>query len=341
MKLLYIGEKQDSVKHGWDQVNKRNQVVIEKLFDKVTYIPLDNTSFSHFFNFSVTNKVIKKTLKELENGYDYVFVCQSLCGRICKVIKRSFPKVKIITFFHNVEKQYAKEYLKVSGVRAIPYYFRVLVWEKLSVQYSDYCITLNERDSRLLNKYYGKTADAIMPTSLKDNYDPKKKSNGEFIDYMFVGTSFYPNVEGVQWFIDNVLPNVTGNFYVVGKGMTPEIFKRLTNRVKIYGFVDDLSDYYRRAHLIVSPIFHGGGMKTKTAEALMYGKYIIATNEALEGYQFDEKCMARCNNKEEFISAINTTYNKDLTVVAASRDLFSRYYSYSSSEKVMKSLISK
>ena len=45
MKLLYIGDKQISVKDGWDQVNKRNQVVVERLFAKVTYIPLDNISF--------------------------------------------------------------------------------------------------------------------------------------------------------------------------------------------------------------------------------------------------------------------------------------------------------
>lgn len=48
MKLLYIGDKQISVKDGWDQVNKRNQVVVERLFAKVTYIPLDNISLSHY-----------------------------------------------------------------------------------------------------------------------------------------------------------------------------------------------------------------------------------------------------------------------------------------------------
>lgn len=56
-------------------------------------------------------------------------------------------------------------------MRAIPYYLRVLIWEKMAVQYSDYCITLNDRDSTLLHELYGKTADAVMPTSLEDKYD--------------------------------------------------------------------------------------------------------------------------------------------------------------------------
>lgn len=42
-------------------------------------------------------------------------------------------------------------------------------------------------------------------------------------------------------------------------------------------------------------------MKTKTAEALMYGKTIIGTKEAFEGYVLDEKAMKLCSNAQEFI----------------------------------------
>ena len=47
-----------------------------------------------------------------------------------------------------------------------------------------------------------------------------------------------------------------------------------------------MSDFYRRAKCVVSPIFHGA-YETKTAEALMYGKFIIAT-EAFEGYHINQ-----------------------------------------------------
>lgn len=40
---------------------------------------------------------------------------------------------------------------------------------------------------------------------------------------------------------------------------------------------------------MVMPIFSGSGMKVKTAEALMYGKFLIGTKEAFEGYEIDEK----------------------------------------------------
>ena len=41
-------------------------------------------------------------------------------------------------------------------------------------------------------------------------------------------------------------------------------------------------------------------MKVKTCEALMFGKNIIGTKEAFEGYELDyQKVGAMCNTKEE------------------------------------------
>ena len=121
--------------------------------------------------------------------------------------------------------------------------------------------------------------------------------------------------------------------------MSPDIFNNLSDRVEIYGFVNDLSDYYKRARIIVSPIFHGGGMKTKTAEALMYGKYIIATDEALEGYKFEQRCMARCNTVSEFVAAINDFKDDNSQIIPSARQLFQDLYSYSSSVIVIKNLL--
>ena len=46
-------------------------------------------------------------------------------------------------------------------------------------------------------------------------------------------------------------------------------------------------------------------MKTKVAEALMYGKRIIGTREAFSGYEFNaEEVGWLCNTKEEFVAAL-------------------------------------
>ena len=52
--------------------------------------------------------------------------------------------------------------------------------------------------------------------------------------------------------------------------------------------LDDLGEYYRNCDVVIAPIFEGSGMKTKTTEALMWGKYIIGTNESFCGFAIDD-----------------------------------------------------
>jgi len=334
-KILFIGDKQKEVKHGWDQVNRRNQLVLESVFGDVVYMPLgQSTLISRLLYFDISNNYLQQIDKELQNGYDYVFICQSLYGRVCRFVKKNYPKVKIITFFHNVERQYAEEFLKVSSIKAIPYYLRVCKYEKMAAKYSDYCITLNERDSDLLKRIYGRKADLVLPTTLEDKFVEGKKepqSDEELIDYLFVGTAFYPNIEGMQWFINNVLPRVGGKLCIVGKDMSSSIFSNLNENVSIYGFVDDLAAFYRRAKMIVSPIFHGGGMKTKTAEALMWGKLILGSKEAFEGYEINPHCMVTCNTEEDYINAINKNINNKNCFNIHAREEYLKHCSYQSS----------
>jgi hypothetical protein len=53
--------------------------------------------------------------------------------------------------------------------------------------------------------------------------------------------------------------------------------------VAFVGEVDDLSDWYRSAAVVVCPVEVGSGVKIKMIEALRYGKAVVATSAAVEG----------------------------------------------------------
>jgi glycosyltransferase involved in cell wall biosynthesis len=73
--------------------------------------------------------------------------------------------------------------------------------------------------------------------------------------------------------------------------------------------VEDLADLYRRADFVVAPIFSGGGMKVKTAEALSYGKTVVGTPEALRGYEVTEGREAFIRKDADgFVEAIRSLY---------------------------------
>lgn len=345
MKILYIGKEITDAKGGADLINKRNLKLLKSIFSDLCLDSITPVDKKALFTYrwggdSVFLRILKKQI--LQNEYDYVFLSQSLYGDTARYIKKVNPDIKIICFFHNIEKQYAKEYIRSSGIIHYPFYFNVKLSEKKAVLNSDYYIVLNERDASLLKSYYGKETSLILPTSFEDTFQfersiQAKVLNTSDIIYLFVGGAFFANVEAVRWFIKEVFPHVPGKFIIVGKGMDAFYHEWKSERIEIHGFVEDLSDFYYKATLVVSPIFSGGGMKTKTAEALMFGKTILGTKEAFEGYLLETNAMILCNNSMDFINNISNLIkqNRLSPYNAEARKLFLENYSLETSKLKM------
>lgn len=235
---------------------------------------------------------------------DCVFFDGSTWGNVAE--KLHSKKNKIV-FFHNIERQYTWNRVKNGNILCFIRYWANRVCEKKQIENVEKFICLNERDNRLLKKYYAKSADLILPITFKDSWKGGTKSDRE--EYLlFVGSYFDANVQGIRWFMKEVMQHIHYTIKIVGKGME-RLKDKLTcdSRVKVIGEVDCLQSYYNQASAIIMPIFMGGGMKVKTAEALMHGKAIFGTREAFEGYEIDSiDGLYECNNAREFIKAINT-----------------------------------
>ena len=285
------------------------------------------------------NSSLKKKLLnilEINDKIQYIFLDYSLHGKLAELIKLQFPKIKIFIFFHNVEVQYFILYLKTSKkFHHIIGYASILINEKKSVKYADHIITLNDRDSNYLSKHFGRKADLVLPTSISDTFDSKKllpASISKKISLLFVGSRFFPNEQGLEWFIKNVIPHVPNAVLkIVGKGFEDLKINWESPQVEVVGFSNLLHHFYYEADIVIAPIFVGSGMKTKTAEALMYGKTILASTEAFEGYYFDKSAVGKeCKNSSDYITFINTYQPMHkLKFNPASRNIFEKMYSYS------------
>lgn len=339
-RLLYIGQRRYDRLSGAAQVNIRNIRCLEKIFgENMDFIEPEDSRKFFLYRWGGNRGFREELRKRLsETSYDYAFISQSLLGDVARIIKETAPDTKIVTFFHNIEVQYAREFVRTSGVTHIPFYIAAGMAEKNAVRYSDYYIVLNDRDAELLHRIYHVSPSLILPTSFEDSFDEKKatevpnKDNG-VVQYLFVGSAFFANIEGLGWFIKKVLPYVPGRLVVVGNGMDGYRSVWKDSRVEVHGFVEDLSDFYYTSDIVVSPIFSGGGMKTKIAEALMFGKTIIGTDEALTGYVREPKSMLLCNTAEEFIKSIDRMIGESRICKynQISRRIFKDNYSYQAS----------
>jgi hypothetical protein len=85
----------------------------------------------------------------------------------------------------------------------------------------------------------------------------------------------------------------------------------LPDNVYLEGYVDNIARYYINADAVIAPIFSGSGMKTKTIEAMSYGKTIFGTNEAFAGIECDyDKIGGLCNTAEEFIRCLASSISR-------------------------------
>ncbi|MDZ5026019.1 glycosyltransferase family 4 protein [Clostridium perfringens] len=264
----------------------------------------------------INNKIINTILKKIdENKYNVVFVDNSTYGKLVKSIKRKFPNIKVISFYHDVKRNLCKLWLKEYGVKYFPDYIVNIYNEYLNSKYSDFNITLNNREDELFFKYYKKRSDLNLPIYMKKSNKVKEIINNDF-DILFVGAYYYPNVKGIEWFCNNVMNNIKFdcNLYIVGKGMEAIKSNFNDSRIHVVGTVEDISIYYNKANVVIAPIFDGAGMKVKTAEAFMFGKNFIGTDESLVGYWENLDCNLKsnyiflANTKEEYINYLNLLY---------------------------------
>jgi hypothetical protein len=350
-KIVYIGPKVEKIATGATVVHWRNEMVLKGLFNE-SFIKFE-LNYSHNIFSKIFKKLFlypsdlspfkmvqcKKIIKKIKPKW--IFLCSSQYGRLIQYIKKCYPRATIITYFHNIEKKYARDYLNVKKPQTLLFYFLCWFNEYKAVKYSDICICINKRDSELMKTIYNREGDLIIPVSIDDTIidDNIKKISWLYSRIysrkaLFVGSNFFGNTQGLLWFIKNVLPFVDMKLQIVGSGMSKAFVQ--TEKTEVYDFVDDLSSFYFAADFIILPIISGSGMKTKTAEALMYGKAIIGTKEAFEGYDlFAVDKMFVCQSADDFITAIKDIYENN-EIFYFNKDIRNIFLTLYSTEKIKK-----
>lgn len=124
-------------------------------------------------------------------------------------------------------------------------------------------------------------------------YDPQKSqpnwkgSKG----LIFVGGFRHlPNLEGIEWFADHVLPvlnelGLRAPIRVVGSGLkAPKISELEGKGLQMLGGVEDLATIYMQSRIALVPLLKGAGRKGKVGEALSFGIPIVSTSVGIEGF---------------------------------------------------------
>lgn len=309
-----------------------------KLFSKIFQGEIDGVSKELLAKLS--------TQVRLQN-ISQIFIDGSNLGLVAQHLKKEFPNIKIFTFFHNIETKFFYDSLiRAKSLRSIIILVANYFAEKKSVKYSDHLICLTKADSNIMTNFFNRKADSILPMALVDKLNVYASSANQMAEekyVLFVGGLFYANEHGMRWFVKYIAPNISYKIFIVGRGF--ETLKNefeKTKNITVVGKVDDLNKWYRESDCVIAPIFEGSGMKTKVAEALMFGKKIVASSSALEGYEdMPNNICYCCNSKAAFIDTLNTLYNeKHLKFDQRIRDIYENKFSFLAAKKNLKKILS-
>lgn len=233
-------------------------------------------------------KLIKKTIAT--GRYDIAWF------NYMKMLPSTLPKTntKIVVDMHDMQSERIKSDVlpTIEKSRRKKYLNTFINSEKSGLDNCDLAISISPVETDAIQIFYKPKAKMV---TLKASDDPKFQTSTQFKqDIVFIGSNSAPNVDGLKWFIEAVLPsiveqkpdtkfliqgNVNRNKLIKDAIATSSARKNITQQ----GFAESLTEVYQSARVIICPIRYGTGMKIKVVEGMAYGKAIVGTPIAYEG----------------------------------------------------------
>lgn len=290
----------------------------------------------------ISNSYLRQITRMIkEKNINIVFFDQSFYGSLVKKVKKL--NCQTIVFCHNCEVDYNQIRFSSSkkNVKRIIYSRNVYLNEKSALKNADKIAVFLQRDADRINELYGVNADCIIPLGAEDIFRKSSlEENGGEKYCLLLGPAYESNLMGARWFAHNVAPYITCKTVIAGKDFDKYARELQTDKITVKGYVEDVSILYNNASLVAIPQLMGSGMKVKTIEAMMFGKYIVGTAEAFAGFVHNLDGIGNiCDTKEEFINAINSFLAKGRCYNPKSRALYLSNYSLESCQKQFDSLM--
>ncbi|MCC8411158.1 glycosyltransferase family 4 protein [Mucilaginibacter sp. UR6-1] len=260
------------------------------------------------------DKVLADELRN--NNYDIVQFEGLFVTPYLNTVKKH-SKAKILYRAHNIEHQV---WQRIAQRKADPFkkiYLlllakRIKAFEINQLSRFDGIIAFTDQDKNAMIGYGTKAPVEILPISIELNkYQPCTEKT-EFPSLFFLGSlGWMPNLEGIEWFIDNFHADLTEGdlrvrFYLAGNDI-PETFDdyEVPGKIYIQGEVDDALEFVNSKAIMIVPLLSGGGMRVKIVEGMAMQKCIISTSLGAEGIDYTHgQNIIIANTRTEFFNAI-------------------------------------
>ena len=165
----------------------------------------------------------------------------------------------------------------------------------------DKVVTNSTAETETISTHISQEKIALVPHPLGRSSSKAIASYPErnFIyDILFVGTHRTANVEGIEFFLNEVFPIVLEKLpdaVIALVGSVADVAQcdaSIEKNVKRVGFVEDLEDAYLQSRVFVCTLLSGAGTKVKLQEAIEFSVPIVATPVGASGLSLKDEVSA-------------------------------------------------
>ena len=262
--------------------------------------------------------------------YDYcIFDHNSIAGPLVGLCKKL--GVRTIVINHNCEAEYYRDNY-VGFLHQHVFLPHARSAERKSYSGCDFNIFLTMEDHVLFEKFYGESQTkpivlgCFEPKSKQDrgitNIQRNERENEYPLKMVISGTiGNVQNLDGINYFLDELLPHVSNEVIVVIAGKNPpsELFRRIESineqrngTIQLIPNPSDMMSIVSDCDIFVCPTRLGGGIKLRVMDGLKAGLPVIAHTVSARGYSdFIEKGMMwSFDNADGFAKAQQSVFKR-------------------------------
>ncbi len=259
-------------------------------------ITQDSYNISRFFSPDFDFKLQEELTK---NEYDIVHLESLFMTPYISTI-RAYSNARIVLRSHNLEFIIWKRLAKQSSNMAKKAYLKLLAHQLKNYELDvlnqvDGIAAISKRDAEDFEDLGSKKPKEVIPFGINLNeYSFQKKNYSELSLFHLGSMDWTPNVEGVNWFLESIWPEIhkrfpNANFYIAGRELPEEFYQNSSPNVHIIGEVEDAKKFISANSIMIVPLLSGSGIRVKIIEGMALGKAIISTSIGAEGLNYKNK----------------------------------------------------
>lgn len=257
--------------------------------------------------FLAKNESIREYIVMNQNKYDTILI--ENVNTAINLTKEKLIIKKTYVILHNIENKLMKSFsimnfknrnLLKSLFLCLEYLkynlYEKMIWKNFNI------ICISKSDQKYLENRFFKSTYLPQNVPSRTNFWKNPDSN-----YLVFNSnlSYRPNIQGLEWFIKNVLEDLLIDFpdfmlFVTGH-INHEFSAILSHNNIVYtGFLeeDKFEQLLLNSRGVVAPIFTGSGVKIKILDAMSLGLPVVSSMHCVEGLDFTINILSTNNPKK-------------------------------------------